>query len=171
MPLPRTPAVSRRSPSAWWQGARPNGVPTLPYQRWTSSGRAALWHAIRLARETREALAPGAPTPVGKVSGVLVLRAASKEVAEAIAFRALRAARAAHAVDRRGLWQAQTPQMFRLGLLREALAAAGQAVTDEASAIERLGHAPRLVPGALENFKLTWPADFALAERLLRTRQ
>ena len=80
------------------------------------------------------------------------------------------AARAAQAVDRRGLWQAQTPQMFRLGLLREALAAAGEAVTDEASAIERLGHAPRLVPGALENFKLTWPADFALAERLLRTR-
>ena len=57
-----------------------------------------------------------------------------------------------------------------IGLLREALAAAGAAVTDEASAIEALGHAPLLVPGALENFKLTWPADFALAERLLRTR-
>ena len=66
MPLPRTPAVSRRSPSAWWQGAKPNGVPTLPYQQWTSSGRAALWHAIRLARETRDALAPGA------AGGVLV---------------------------------------------------------------------------------------------------
>ena len=68
------------------------------------------------------------------------------------------------------MWQAQTPQMFRLGLLREALLAAGDAVTDEASAVEALGHAPRLVPGSLENFKLTWPADFALAERLLRTR-
>jgi len=78
--------------------------------------------------------------------------------------------RVAATVDRRGLWQAQTPQMFRLGLLRRALAAAGDGVTDEASAIEALGHAPRLVPGALENFKLTWPADFALAERLLRTR-
>jgi 2-C-methyl-D-erythritol 4-phosphate cytidylyltransferase/2-C-methyl-D-erythritol 4-phosphate cytidylyltransferase/2-C-methyl-D-erythritol 2,4-cyclodiphosphate synthase len=78
--------------------------------------------------------------------------------------------RAALTLDRRGLWQAQTPQMFRLGLLREALAAAGDAVTDEASAIESLGLAPRLVTGALENFKLTWPADFALAERLLRTR-
>jgi 2-C-methyl-D-erythritol 4-phosphate cytidylyltransferase len=78
--------------------------------------------------------------------------------------------RAAATVDRRALWQAQTPQMFRLGLLRAALAAAGDAVTDEASAVEALGHAPKLVPGALENFKLTWPADFALAERLLRTR-
>ncbi|WP_036249627.1 2-C-methyl-D-erythritol 4-phosphate cytidylyltransferase, partial [Methylibium sp. T29] len=73
-------------------------------------------------------------------------------------------------VERRAMWQAQTPQMFRLGLLREALRAAGDAVTDEASAIEALGHAPRLVPGSLENFKLTWPADFSLAERLLRTR-
>lgn len=73
-------------------------------------------------------------------------------------------------VERRAMWQAQTPQMFRLGLLREALLAAGDAVTDEASAIEARGHAPRLVPGSLENFKLTWPADFALAERLLRTR-
>lgn len=79
-------------------------------------------------------------------------------------------ARVAATVDRHGVWQAQTPQMFRLGLLREALRAAGDAVTDEASAIEALGHAPRLVPGSLENFKLTWPADFSLAERLLRTR-
>lgn len=78
--------------------------------------------------------------------------------------------RVAATLDRRATWQAQTPQMFRLGLLRAALAAAGAAVTDEASAIEALGHAPRLVAGSLENFKLTWPADFALAERLLRTR-
>ncbi|KQW67828.1 2-C-methyl-D-erythritol 4-phosphate cytidylyltransferase [Methylibium sp. Root1272] len=78
--------------------------------------------------------------------------------------------RVAATVERRAMWQAQTPQMFRLGLLHEALIAAGDAVTDEASALEALGHAPRLVPGALENFKLTWPADFALAERLLRTR-
>ncbi|MDM4765786.1 2-C-methyl-D-erythritol 4-phosphate cytidylyltransferase [Pelomonas sp. SE-A7] len=73
-------------------------------------------------------------------------------------------------LDRSGKWAAQTPQMFRLGLLRPALAAAGAAVTDEASAIEALGHRPLLVAAPLENFKLTWPADFALAERLLRTR-
>lgn len=73
-------------------------------------------------------------------------------------------------IDRAGKWAAQTPQMFRLGLLRPALAVAGDAVTDESSAIEALGHAPRLVPGEAENFKITWPGDFALAERLLRTR-
>jgi 2-C-methyl-D-erythritol 4-phosphate cytidylyltransferase len=67
-------------------------------------------------------------------------------------------------------WLAQTPQMFRLGLLRRALNEAGDAVTDEASAIEALGLKPLLVPGDAENFKLTWPADFALAARLLETR-
>ena len=79
-------------------------------------------------------------------------------------------ARVAATVDRRGKWAAQTPQMFRLGLLRPALAAAGDAVTDESSAIEALGHRPLLVESPLENFKVTWPADFALAERLLRSR-
>jgi 2-C-methyl-D-erythritol 4-phosphate cytidylyltransferase len=74
-------------------------------------------------------------------------------------------------VDRAGKWAAQTPQMFRLGLLRPALAHAGAAVTDEASAVEALGHAPRLVRGDFENFKLTWPGDFELAERLLATRR
>jgi 2-C-methyl-D-erythritol 4-phosphate cytidylyltransferase len=73
-------------------------------------------------------------------------------------------------VDRRAMWQAQTPQMFRIGPLREALARAGTSVTDEASAMEAMGHAPRLVAGSLENFKVTYPADFDLAERLLRTR-
>lgn len=73
-------------------------------------------------------------------------------------------------LDRRGKWAAQTPQMFRIGLLRPALAHAGAAVTDEASAIESLGHQPLLVEASLENFKVTWPADFALAERLLRSR-
>jgi 2-C-methyl-D-erythritol 4-phosphate cytidylyltransferase len=73
-------------------------------------------------------------------------------------------------LDRRAKWLAQTPQMFRIGLLQRALAAAGDAVTDEASAIEALGLAPRLVAAPMENFKLTWPADFTLAERLLATR-
>lgn len=72
---------------------------------------------------------------------------------------------------REGLWQAQTPQMFRLGLLREALQqalASGQPVTDEASAVELLGHQPRLVQGSLRNFKVTYAEDFALAEAMLQ---
>ena len=50
------------------------------------------------------------------------------------------------------------------------LRAARPAITDEASAIEATGHAPRLVRGDFENLKVTWPEDFALAERLLRSR-
>jgi 2-C-methyl-D-erythritol 4-phosphate cytidylyltransferase len=80
------------------------------------------------------------------------------------------APRVAGTLDRSAKWLAQTPQMFPLGVLQRALAHAGAAVTDEASAIEALGLAPRLVPGEIENFKLTWPADFALASRLLETR-
>lgn len=75
--------------------------------------------------------------------------------------------RVAATLDRTGKWAAQTPQMFRLGLLRAALAAAGPEVTDEAGAVEAQGLAPRLVVGDIANFKVTWPGDFALAERLL----
>jgi len=73
-------------------------------------------------------------------------------------------------VPRDGLWQAQTPQMFPLGLLEQALrdALTQQCiVTDEASAIEAAGHKPLLVPGALRNFKVTYADDFALAEAIL----
>ena len=80
------------------------------------------------------------------------------------------AGRVASTLNRHAKWLAQTPQMFRLGLLHEALAAGTAGITDESSAIEALGLAPLLVPGEAENFKLTWPADFALAQRLLETR-
>jgi 2-C-methyl-D-erythritol 4-phosphate cytidylyltransferase len=77
-------------------------------------------------------------------------------------------------VPRTAIWAAQTPQMFRIGLLRDALRAglarADLSITDEASAIEALGLQPRLVRGELENLKVTWPEDFTLAERLLRAR-
>jgi 2-C-methyl-D-erythritol 4-phosphate cytidylyltransferase len=77
--------------------------------------------------------------------------------------------RVAGTIDRRGKWAAQTPQMFRIGLLQRALAAASDGVTDESGAIEALGLAPRLVPGSVENFKVTYASDFALAERLLKS--
>lgn len=73
-------------------------------------------------------------------------------------------------VDRAGKWAAQTPQMFRLGVLEQALAEATKAVTDESSAVEALGLRPRLVPGHWENLKVTYPADFDLADRLLALR-
>ena len=67
---------------------------------------------------------------------------------------------------RDGLWQAQTPQMFRAGLLTQALQNAPQ-VTDEASAIEALGLQPKLVLSEPTNFKVTYPQDLLLAELLL----
>ena len=72
--------------------------------------------------------------------------------------------------SREGLWQAQTPQMFRYGLLCKALKGQ-QAVTDEASAIEAMGLQPRLVRADATNFKVTYPADLELAELLLAARK
>ncbi len=70
-------------------------------------------------------------------------------------------------VPRAGLWGAQTPQMFRYGLLREALEKAGEDITDEASALERQGWAPRLVESGSDNLKVTYPRDLDLARLLL----
>jgi 2-C-methyl-D-erythritol 4-phosphate cytidylyltransferase len=69
--------------------------------------------------------------------------------------------------SRVGLWQAQTPQMFRLAILVKALETA-PSVTDEASAIEALGLFPKLVSSDTTNFKVTYPQDLQLAELLLR---
>ena len=91
--------------------------------------------------------------------------------------------------DRAGLWQAQTPQMFRAGLLTQGLQrcknrrsgdATGHSasdvrpfslkVTDEASAVEALGLRPKLVLSESSNFKVTYPRDLVLAELLLTQR-
>jgi 2-C-methyl-D-erythritol 4-phosphate cytidylyltransferase len=79
--------------------------------------------------------------------------------------------RVSHTVLRTDKWLAQTPQMFRLGQLTAALQAAGEAVTDESSAMEALGLSPRLVESSAQNFKVTYPADFALAEAVLQSRR
>ena len=69
---------------------------------------------------------------------------------------------------REGLWQAQTPQMFRQAALRHALQLCGPAaVTDEAGAIEKIGACPRLVMGESRNIKVTYPDDLELAGLLL----
>ena len=66
-------------------------------------------------------------------------------------------------LDRERLWAAQTPQMFRLGVLRQALSGERIGITDEASAIERLGLRPMLVRGEPGNFKVTLAEDLAIA--------
>ena len=81
------------------------------------------------------------------------------------------AGRAASTVGRDGKWLAQTPQMFRLGMLRQAMEHAGDAVTDEAGAIEAMGLQPLLVPAGAHNFKVTYPDDFGMAEAVLRSRR
>ena len=78
------------------------------------------------------------------------------------------AQRIAGTEDRAQLWLAQTPQMFRAGLLAQALRQAKGAVTDEASALEQMGLKPRLVAGSRRNLKVTYPEDLALAEAILK---
>jgi 2-C-methyl-D-erythritol 4-phosphate cytidylyltransferase len=75
--------------------------------------------------------------------------------------------RVARTVPREGLWRAQTPQMFRYAILREALRRMPGA-TDEAQAIEALNHAPRLVSGDSANLKVTYASDLQLARILLK---
>ena len=89
-----------------------------------------------------------------------------------------RSGRVLDTLERDDKWLAQTPQMFRIGALLNALDVAGvlsnaanAMITDESSAMERLGHAPKLVRGSAQNFKVTYPEDFALAEAVLLNRQ
>lgn len=72
---------------------------------------------------------------------------------------------------RAGLWQAQTPQMFRYGVLFDAYRSdRALDATDEAQAVELSGKHPRLIQGSSANIKITYPADLALAESLLQAR-
>lgn len=80
------------------------------------------------------------------------------------------AGRVVATLPRADKWLAQTPQMFRIGSLLEALQLAGDAVTDESSAIEAMGLSPKLVPGSAQNFKVTYPQDFELAQAVLLGR-
>lgn len=73
--------------------------------------------------------------------------------------------------ERSRLWLAQTPQMFRAGLLMHALGRAKETPTDEASAVEQLGLRPRIVPGSRDNLKVTWPDDLRIAEAILMARR
>lgn len=84
--------------------------------------------------------------------------------------RADSAQRVAATESRDGLWQAQTPQMFRYGLLRQALAGNADRVTDEAGAIEAAGLRPRLVRADASNLKVTYPGDLSLAQWILKGR-
>ena len=77
-------------------------------------------------------------------------------------------------VPREGLWLAQTPQVFRRDWLLDAYARRaelGKAITDDAQLVEAAGHPVHVVPGLATNFKITTPADLALAELVVRAQQ
>lgn len=100
------------------------------------------------------------------IGGILALPVA--DTVKRIAKDEAGIARIARSEDRSQLWLAQTPQMFRVGLLAQALHAATGEVTDEASAVEQLGLQPRLVLGSRRNIKVTYLEDLAIAEAILR---
>lgn len=76
--------------------------------------------------------------------------------------------RSAGTAPRDGLWHAQTPQMFRYGVLRDALARPGaDLAVDCAEAVEALGHRPRLITGSASNLKISYPEDLMLAAAIL----
>ncbi|MGL4575613.1 MAG: 2-C-methyl-D-erythritol 4-phosphate cytidylyltransferase [Burkholderiaceae bacterium] len=104
------------------------------------------------------------------VGGLLALPVADTIKREAKDSAQQGAALVESTVYRTGLWQAQTPQMFRVGLLAQALSEALQDEadpTDEAQAMERSGHAPQLVVGTRNNFKITVAEDLDAMEKLM----
>jgi 2-C-methyl-D-erythritol 4-phosphate cytidylyltransferase len=77
-------------------------------------------------------------------------------------------------LNRQNIWRAQTPQVFRISLIWEALERAkedGFQGTDDSSLVERLGQPVHLVLGSEDNLKITTPQDLILAEELLRWRK
>lgn len=103
------------------------------------------------------------------IGGILALPAA--DTVKRAAKDEAGALRVAATEDRGQLWLAQTPQMFRAGLLAQALKDARGGLTDEASAIEAMGLRPRLVTGSRENLKVTFPEDLGIAEAIIAGRR
>ncbi|HUJ86212.1 MAG TPA: 2-C-methyl-D-erythritol 4-phosphate cytidylyltransferase [Burkholderiales bacterium] len=103
------------------------------------------------------------------IGGILALPAA--DTVKRAAKDEAGALRVAATEDRAQLWLAQTPQMFRAGLLAQALKDARSGLTDEASAIEAMGLRPRLVTGSRENLKVTFAEDLGIAEAIIAGRK
>jgi 2-C-methyl-D-erythritol 4-phosphate cytidylyltransferase len=109
-----------------------------------------------------------AETREDSIGGILALPAA--DTVKTAAKDEAGALRIAGTEDRSQLWLAQTPQMFRCGLLMQALKEAKGPVTDEAAAVEQMGLRPRLVAGSRENIKVTFAEDLKIAEAILARR-
>lgn len=108
-------------------------------------------------------------TKADAVGGILALPVADTVKAAAAGEGGVQ--RIVRTEDRAQLWLAQTPQMFRAGLLAQALKGASGEITDEAGALEEMGLRPRIVSGSRENLKVTYPEDVAIAEAILAARR
>lgn len=112
-------------------------------------------------QEIMQLITAVADHPVGGILGVPVSDTLKQVVGVAIG----------KTIDRSTLWQAQTPQLFRLGLLRTCLQqglAEGKTITDEASALEHYGYHPLMVQGRSDNIKITRQEDLAIAAMLMQ---
>lgn len=176
----RAIAVGLAPDDSYWAGARPTlGTPLLTF---TGGAERALTVLNGLAALGGEAASDDlvfvhdAARPCVRAADLLRLHEAALEsldgalLARPVADTVKRGdmkREVVVTVDRRDLWLAQTPQVFRFERLYAALSAAVAAndlVTDEAAAVERLGGHPRLVAGSHDNIKITMPEDLALAE-------
>jgi 2-C-methyl-D-erythritol 4-phosphate cytidylyltransferase len=140
-----------------------NGLSALVQQGATPADWVLVHDAARCLIEPQQINALIDVCAADKVGGLLALKLPDTLKSEV-------AGRVAATVERGDKWLAQTPQMFRIGELQQALLATGDKVTDDASAMEAMGHAPLLVEGSAQNFKVTYPQDFAMAEALLLAR-
>jgi 2-C-methyl-D-erythritol 4-phosphate cytidylyltransferase len=139
------------------------------------AGLAALPAGIELVAVHDAARPLVRPEDVGRV-----IAAAARTGAALLAvpvrdtLKRVRDGRVEETLPRAACWAAQTPQVFRVALLREALAKAeaeGVVATDDAQLVERLGAPVEIVEGDAGNLKITWPEDLALAEALFSRAQ
>jgi 2-C-methyl-D-erythritol 4-phosphate cytidylyltransferase len=126
------------------------------------------WVAVHdAARPFVRAAAVARVVEAARASGAAILAVPATDT-----IKRVRAGRVLETPPRSELWAAQTPQVFRVQLLREALAKAtaeGRLATDDAQLVEWLGVAVTVVEGDPDNWKLTLPQDLAAAEERLRT--
>jgi 2-C-methyl-D-erythritol 4-phosphate cytidylyltransferase len=183
--VPVLPAGHVERAASWSFGAtaraklRPAVAGGAERQDSMSAGLAALPPGVELVAVHDAARALVRPADVARVvaaadrCGAALLAVPVRDTLKK-AQRGERAWLVAGTVPRDELWAAQTPQVFRAALLREALAKAaaeGFRGTDDAQLVERLGAPVEIVEGDPGNLKITWPADLAWAEQALRARE
>lgn len=179
--VPVLPAACLDAPTAWALSARaraklaPAVAGGAERQDSMQAGLAALPEEVALVAVHDAARVLVRPGDVGRVvaaaerSGAALLAVPVRDTLKRVAD-----GRVVATEPRAALWAAQTPQVFRIALLRKALEEARAACfqgTDDAQLVERLGAVVEIVEGDPGNVKITWPADLAFAAATLRERE